>query len=71
MRWMERYSVPALNLSAPLRALGYVLDDGVAVAILLGHRHEDVKRGRRQRQEGIGVFHGFNYIHSGYMLTWV
>ena len=48
--------MPALERDGAVGARGDVLDDGVAVAVLVGERHQDVERDRRQRQQLVGGF---------------
>ena len=56
----------------PQRAVGAggdVLDDAVAVAVVVGHRDQDVegRRGQRQQRRRAGVCgHVVEYSHSGY-----
>ena len=42
---------PGAQFEFAAGARGHVLNDGVAVAVLLGHRHQNVKRGGRERQK--------------------
>ena len=61
--------MPALSFSYPERD---VLDDGVAMAVLVGQRHQDVESGGRQRQQRVNLFavdHAFYYSHGGYMFN--
>src|SRR6185503_7862230 len=54
------------NADAAIRPSGNGLNDGVAVRVVLGKRHQDVEHGRRQR----ALIRAIS-IHDGYSLTGV
>ena len=63
-----------MNLDLAVGALGDLADDGVAVAVAVDERDEDVEGHRRQRQErgdrvGVVRCHHPDYIPSEYSVN--